>query len=149
MADKPTMLGQAARDANGPLSLKERFERFMSFGDFAESIDALTVNSNIPGRRKADYLALRRSVIIEQKSIDRDVDAKVSSFLGELILQHGPLTAGDVTLAGIIDAVAKLPPPNLFKRRPQSARSDGTRCAARGADVAPVSGRRSRRREGL
>jgi hypothetical protein len=117
MADKPTMLGQAERDTNGPVSLKDRFERFMSSADFAENIDALTVNGNIPGRRKADYLALRRSVIIEQKSIDRDVDAKVSAFLGELIRQHGPLAAGDVTLAGIIDAVAKLPPPNLFKRR--------------------------------
>ncbi|WP_316195295.1 MULTISPECIES: hypothetical protein [unclassified Bradyrhizobium] len=57
MADKPTTLGQAARNTSGPLSLKERFERFMSSADFAESIDALTVNDNIPGRRKADYLA--------------------------------------------------------------------------------------------
>ena len=111
------MLDQTARNTSGSLSLKERFECFMSLADFAENIDALTVNDNIPGRRKADYLALSRSVIIEQKSIDHDVDAKVSVLLGEFIRQHGPLAGGDVTLDAFIDAVVKLPPPNLFKRR--------------------------------
>jgi hypothetical protein len=117
MADKSTILDQAARNASGLLSLKERFGRFMSTTDFAESIDTLTLRDNIPGRRKADYLALGRSVIVEQKSIDHDVDGKVTAFLAQFMRQHGRLAAGDVTLAGIIDAVVKLPPPNLFKRR--------------------------------
>ncbi len=73
------------------LSLKERFERFMSSSDFAESIDALTVANQTPGRQKADYLAFNRSVIIEQKSLDRDVDAKIAALLGDLTRQHGPL----------------------------------------------------------
>ena len=56
-------------------------------------------------------------VIIEQKSIDHDLDAKVQAFLGDLVRQHGPLEAEHITLAGIIDAVAKLPPPNPFRLR--------------------------------
>jgi hypothetical protein len=89
----------------------------MSLGDFAESIDALTVATQIPGRKKADYLARDRTVIIEQKSIDHDVDAQVRIFLKELTCQHGPLDWEHVTLAGIIDAVAKLPSGNPFRRR--------------------------------
>jgi len=99
------------------LSLKERFERFMSSADFAESIDALTVANQTPGRQKADYLAFNRSVIIEQKSLDRDVDAKIAALLGVFTRQHRPLEGEHVTLAGIIEAVAKLPPGNPFRPR--------------------------------
>jgi hypothetical protein len=97
--------------------LKERFERFMSLGDFAENIDALTIADHVPGRRKADYLACNRSVIIEQKSIDHDVDAKVSAVLSDLIRELGPLDVEHITLGGIIDVVAKLPPRNPFRPR--------------------------------
>jgi hypothetical protein len=118
MTDKPSKrVAEAARSAASSVSLKERFERFMSLGDFAESIDALTIANHVPGRRKADYLARSRSVIIEQKSIDHDVDAKVRAFLGELTRQHGPLDIEHITLAGIIDVVAKLPPRNPFRPR--------------------------------
>jgi hypothetical protein len=118
MVDKqPISPDEAARNGSGSLSLKERFERFMSSGDFAENIDALTTTDNVLGRKKADYLACDRSVIIEQKSIDHDVDAQVRAFIDDLTRQHGPLNCEHVTLAGIIDAVAKLPPGNLFRRR--------------------------------
>jgi hypothetical protein len=116
--DKPrSRVTKAARSADGSLSLKKRFERFMSLGDFAESIDTLTIANQIPGRRKADYLARDRSVIIEQKSIDRDVDAKVQAFLDDLTRHYGPLDGEHITLAGIIDAVATLPPRNSFNPR--------------------------------
>lgn len=118
MTDKPPKrVTEAARSNASSLSLKERFERFMSLGEFAESIDALTITNNVPGRRKADYLACNRSVIIEQKSIDHDVDSQVRAFLGDLIRQHGPRDAEHITLAGIIDAVVKLPSPNPFRLR--------------------------------
>jgi hypothetical protein len=107
----------AARSTARSLSLKERFERFMASGDLAERTDALTLTDQIPGRRKADYLARNRSVIIEQKSIDHDIDARVRTFLADFIREHGPLDAEHITLAGIIDAVVKLPPPNPFRTR--------------------------------
>lgn len=88
----------------------------MVFDGFAESIDALPIAGHLPGRKKADYLARGRTVIVEQKSIDRDVDAQVRAFLGDLTREHGSLDCEHVTLAGIIDAVAKLPPGNSFKQ---------------------------------
>jgi hypothetical protein len=118
MADKqPKSSNDTARNERSPPSLKERFERFMSFGNFAESVDALTIKDNIPGRKKADYLAWNRSVIIEQKSIDHDVDDQIRTFIDDFKRQHGSMDCEYVTLAGIIDAVAKLPLGNTFKRR--------------------------------
>jgi hypothetical protein len=100
-----------------PPSLKERFESFMSSGDFAESIDAGAKSHYPKGFQRADYLARNRSAIIEQKSLDQDVDAKVQAFLGDLVPAYGPLDREQLTLAGIIDAVAQLPPGNPFKPR--------------------------------
>ncbi len=118
MSDQtPKRVIEAVRNTTSALSLKERFERFMSLNDFTESIDALTAADQVPGRKKADYLACNRTVIIEQKSIDHDVDAQIRTFLGDLSRQHGPLDCEHVTLAGIIDAVAQLPSGNLFRRR--------------------------------
>lgn len=96
-------------------SLKERFASFMSSGDFAEDIDALIRSGYLDGLQKADYLAANRSVIIEQKSLDQDIDAKVQIFLDDLVRTCGPLDHEQVTLAGIIDAVAQLPRGNRFR----------------------------------
>ena len=62
----------------------------MASGNYAESVDALTKVDHPHGRKKADYLACRRSVIIEQKSLDHDVDAKVHAFLIDLVREDGP-----------------------------------------------------------
>jgi hypothetical protein len=110
-------VAEAVRNVASAPYLKERFERFMSSGDFAENIDALTTTNQVPGRRKADYLARNRSVIVEQKSIDHDVGTKVHAVLSDLVRQHGPLGAEHVTLAGIIERVATLPRGNPFKPR--------------------------------
>jgi hypothetical protein len=99
---------------NGP-SLKERFASFMASDDFAEDIDALVRSGYPDGLQKADYLVNNRSVIVEQKSLDEDVDAKVQALLDELIGAYGPLDRKQVTLAGIIDTVAQLPRGNPFK----------------------------------
>lgn len=88
----------------------------MATSDFAESIDEIAA-ANQPGRQKADYLACNRSVIIEQKSFDRDVDAKVRALLGELAQQHGPFGREALTLADIIGVIGTLPAGNPFKPR--------------------------------
>ena len=98
-------------------SLKERFESFMSSGDFAESVDAAAKLHYPKGFHRADYFARNRTAIIEQKSLDQDVDAKVRVFLGDLIRVHGPLDRDHITLAGIIAAVTELPHGNPFKPR--------------------------------
>jgi len=88
----------------------------MATSGFAESIDEIAA-ANQPGRQKADYLACDRSVIIEQKSFDRDVDTKVRALLGELAQQHGPFVCEALTLADIIDVIGTLPAGNPFKPR--------------------------------
>ena len=55
------------------LSLKERFESFMSQLGSVENIDALMKPCNLPNRLRADYLACKRLVIIEQKSFDLEI----------------------------------------------------------------------------
>ncbi len=98
-------------------SLKARFASFMSSGGFAEDIDLLVRTGYPKGLQKADYLAGNRSVIIEQKSLDQDVQAKVQVVLDEIVKTYGPLDREQVTLAGIIDGVAQLPRGNPFKPR--------------------------------
>jgi hypothetical protein len=86
----------------------------MSSGDFTESVDALTKSRYPKGFQKADYLARNRSFIIEQKSLDQDVDDKVQAILCNLVRTCGPRDPEHVTLAGIIDAIAQLPRGNPF-----------------------------------
>ena len=45
-----------------------------------ESVDSFTAQCDLPGRKRADYLALNRRIIIEQKSLDIDPDHKVPEF---------------------------------------------------------------------
>jgi hypothetical protein len=106
-----------AHSSDGPLSLKTRFERFMAEGDFVEGIDAITPGNQPPGRQRADYLAYDRSVIIEQKSFDRDVELKVRAVLSDLIQQHGPIEREHVTIRDIIEVIGTLPAGNPFKPR--------------------------------
>jgi len=89
----------------------------MSSGVFADSIDALVKSGYPKGLQKADYLARDRSAIIEQKSLDQDVDAKVRALLRDLIRNYGPLDRDQITLAGIINVIAGLPPGNPFRPR--------------------------------
>ncbi len=51
---------------------------------------------NLPGRKSADYLALNRRVIIEQKSLDIDPDYKLPEFF-EKHTSIGNAVDGDLT----------------------------------------------------
>ena len=61
-------------------TLKERFEEFILSLKGVESVDSFTAQCDLPGRKRADYLALNRRIIIEQKSLDIDPDHKVPEF---------------------------------------------------------------------
>jgi hypothetical protein len=61
-------------------TLKERFEEFILSLKGVESVDRLMAQCDLPGRKSADYLALNRRIIIEQKSLDIDPDHKVPEF---------------------------------------------------------------------
>jgi hypothetical protein len=61
-------------------TLKERFEEFILSLNGVESVDRLMAQCDLPGRTSADFLALNRRVIIEQKSLDIDPHHKVPEF---------------------------------------------------------------------
>jgi hypothetical protein len=56
----------------GMTSLKQRFQRFMLSTPGVESIDDLVRlrESELTGRKRADFLACDRRVVIETKSLD-------------------------------------------------------------------------------
>jgi hypothetical protein len=85
-------------------SLKERFERFMRSTPGVESVDDLVRprESELSGRKRADFLACNRRVVIEIKSLDIDPADKIQRFLDGLA-QSGRLPkAGDTTLGELL-----------------------------------------------
>jgi hypothetical protein len=88
------------------MSLKKLFERFMLSTPGVESIDDLVRprERELTGRKRADYLAYDRRVVIETKSFDFDPVEKIKRFLKRLA-QSGRLPkAGDTTLAELLHA---------------------------------------------
>ena len=77
-------------------SLKERFEEFILSMEGVESVDRLMADCDLPGRKRADYLALNRRVIIEQKALDIDPDHKVPEFFDKRTDLDNPVD-GDLT----------------------------------------------------
>src|SRR5260370_14408562 len=61
-------------------TLKERFEEFILSIKGVEAVDRLLAQCNLPEMKRADYLAINRSIIIEQKPLDIDPDYKVPEF---------------------------------------------------------------------
>jgi hypothetical protein len=80
-------------------SLKERFEKFMAGVSSVENVDALLKNCDLPGRMRADYLAFRRRVIIEQKSLEVDADTKIQAFVDDLARTRGIKGEGEISIS--------------------------------------------------
>jgi hypothetical protein len=88
----------------GMTSLKQRFQRFMLSTPGVESIDDLVRprESELTGRKRADFLACDRRVVIETKSLDIDPVEKIQRFLDGLA-QAGRLPkSGDMTLEELL-----------------------------------------------
>lgn len=62
------------------LNLGNGLEEFILSLNGVESVDRLMAQCDLPGRKSADFLALNRRVIIEQKSLDIDPHHKVPEF---------------------------------------------------------------------
>jgi hypothetical protein len=88
----------------GMTSLKQRFEKFMISTPGVESIDELVRprEGELTGRKRADFLACDRRVVIETKSLDVDPVEKIQRFLDGLA-QAGRLSkSGDMTLEELL-----------------------------------------------
>jgi hypothetical protein len=85
-------------------SLKQRFERFMLSTPGVESIDDLVRprESELVGRKRADFLACGRRVVIETKSLEVDPVEKIQRFLDGLARSGRVPKTGDTTLAELL-----------------------------------------------
>jgi hypothetical protein len=94
-------------------SLKQRFEAFMASLSSAENIDEILKSSSrcypdagyvrfLEDFKRADYLAFNRAAIIEQKSLEVDVDGKLGIFLNKLIKDRGVIGCGATSIEYII-----------------------------------------------
>ena len=98
-------------------NLKERFEQFMSKLEGVENIDALMSQSDIRGRLRADYLVFKRHVIIEQKSLDVDVDNQVQSFIDGVVRERGIVWNDPISLPSFIQILANLHDGSALKKK--------------------------------
>jgi hypothetical protein len=96
------------------MSLRKRFESFVTTLDGFESIDALLRNRDMPGKKRADYLVERRKFIIEQKELEVDQIEKSREFLSKLMEQGQFLLLGGQVSADYI--FSKLPDGQRLKR---------------------------------
>jgi hypothetical protein len=98
-------------------TLKERFERFMSVLDGVENIDTLMKQCDLPGRKRADYLAFNRRVIIEQKSFEVDPDYKVQTFIDDPLRAREIIDADQVSLVSLAHIFTQLPDGDDLKKQ--------------------------------
>jgi len=64
--------------------LKVRFQEFVRTLDGFEEIDCLLKDCNPYGKRRADYLFSKRSIIVEQKILETDPSEKTQDYLDRL-----------------------------------------------------------------
>jgi len=95
-------------------TLIERFEAFIKTRRGFENIDELLRQRHIEGKRRADYLAWDRRVIVEQKVLVMDPADKPQRFVEDLIKQRGILIYGRVSMEHVL---ARLPDGKELKRQ--------------------------------
>lgn len=95
-------------------SLRERFESFLKTLDGFESIDTLLKAADPHGRKRADYLAYNRHIVIEQKVLQSNPTAKPQKFVDKLAHERGFMFFGNLSSEQIF---AKQPDPEKLQRR--------------------------------
>jgi hypothetical protein len=99
-------------------TLKERFEQFMSGLEKVENIDDLMKQSKLPDRKRADYLAFDRDVIIEQKSLEVDLDDKIQPLVIDYFRTRGITdTGGPITFTSFVKILSESPDTSNLKRQ--------------------------------
>lgn len=63
----------------------------------------------ISPRKRANYLAFNRHVIIEQKSLEVDPDYKIQTFIDDLLRARGIIDADQVSLVSFAHVLTQLP----------------------------------------
>jgi hypothetical protein len=97
--------------------LKTRFERFMAGLEGAENIDDLMKHSRLPGRLRADYLAFDRDVIIEQKSLEVDLDGKIQTFVADFFRTQGIAHPDKISFRTFVETISQYPDTGALRKR--------------------------------
>ncbi len=85
------------------MTLKERFETFVTMLDGHENIDQLLSGREIRGKKRADYLFRDRSIIIEQKTLEQNPGSKIVQFVTNVIKERGIVVDDTMTAHQILD----------------------------------------------
>lgn len=78
----------------------------MSELEGAENIDNLMRQSRLPDRKRADYLAFRRDAIIEQKSLEVDLDAQIQPLVADYFRTRKISNTGTITFKSFVQVLA-------------------------------------------
>jgi hypothetical protein len=78
--------------------LRSRFEEFVRTFDGFEEIDCLLKDRDPPGKRRADYLFSKRSIIVEQKVLETDPSEKTQNYLDRLMAENRIIGCGTFAL---------------------------------------------------
>jgi hypothetical protein len=96
------------------MSLDERFEKFMFGLTSVEGIDLIELYGSDIKKKKADYLAMGRKIVIEQKCINQDQASKIQKEVEKFSeSDEYPVFYGKRDVNVVID---KLPNKNQIKR---------------------------------
>ena len=85
------------------MTLKERFETFVTMLDGHENIDQLLSGREIRGKKRADYLFRDRSISIEQKTLEQNPGSKIVQFVTNVIKERGIVVDDTMTAHQILD----------------------------------------------
>jgi hypothetical protein len=135
----------------GMLTLKERFERFMSTLQGVENIDTLMEQCDLPGRQRADYLALSRRVIIEHKSLEFDPHDKVQAFIDGILRLRGTWVPARFPLFPLPIFLPSCPTENTLRSSVKCSRNESMTFSPRRTNKPTTVAKRSlfRRRSAL
>lgn len=96
------------------MELEERFEKFMLSLPSVEGIDLIELKESDRKQKKADYLAMGRQIVIEQKCINQDQASKIQEEVEKFSdADEYPIFYGKRDLNSVID---KLPNKEDIKR---------------------------------
>jgi hypothetical protein len=111
--------------------LKKRFEAFVRTLPGFESIDDLLHGRDPPGKKRADYLFLNRSVIVEQKVLEVDPKEKPQQFVDGLMQEGRFIAYGRHSTASLF---AQLPDGERLNQQLFDKLTHGVEDAVRQAD---------------
>src|SRR2546430_5985734 len=78
--------------------LRDRFEQFVRTVDGFEHIDVLLRGNDPHGKKRADYLFLDRTIIVEHKTLETNPNDKPQKYIDRLMAENRFIAWGTVPI---------------------------------------------------